>query len=424
MADDETLDSPGVSMALTVPARENAAGTHGPKCEDDDMPPLVDLPPPLTYTFATNMTPLTYGSPGVTSMADADADIFDFASHMSGSSPPGEHHLDFNYTPDASVDLSSTPYMAPGDKAVGVRHPKKSRSSFSQYTSSPSYIPRPPNAFILFRSSFVRAQRIPGRIEGNHSTLSKIVGMCWKNLSRDERGVWEERARVAQAEHRKRYPDWRFRTSGNYLNRGSGLGGGGTGTKARVKERDKDKDKDPNQQRNPDRERGKEKEKEREQMRCEKIVDLLAEGKEGSELAAAIDAYDLSVLEELDERKPRDPSPRGTSSALTKASLSRSPRSQTVSLSRQHQAKHRKRPSDFGALAVTSPSTQLLASHSAQPYSPYQRDDYAHFDENQEHKRKEENNDRFSIPLTPCSSAPAPLLPLLTEFHSLRSHLQ
>ena len=39
-----------------------------------------------------------------------------------------------------------------------------------------SYIPRPPNAFILFRSSFIRSERVPGRVEGNHSTLSKIVG--------------------------------------------------------------------------------------------------------------------------------------------------------------------------------------------------------------------------------------------------------
>lgn len=39
-----------------------------------------------------------------------------------------------------------------------------------------SYIPRPPNAFILFRSSFIRSQQVPGKVEGNHSTLSKIIG--------------------------------------------------------------------------------------------------------------------------------------------------------------------------------------------------------------------------------------------------------
>ncbi|KAJ7041842.1 hypothetical protein C8F04DRAFT_946800 [Mycena alexandri] len=76
---------------------------------------------------------------------------------------------------------------------------------------APSYIPRPPNAFILFRSSFIRSQNVPGRVEGNHSTLSKIIGKYWHALAPAERARWEDKARLAQAEHRRRYPDWRFR---------------------------------------------------------------------------------------------------------------------------------------------------------------------------------------------------------------------
>ncbi|THU77881.1 hypothetical protein K435DRAFT_599973, partial [Dendrothele bispora CBS 962.96] len=71
-------------------------------------------------------------------------------------------------------------------------------------------IPRPPNAFILFRSAFIRSQKITGKVEGNHSTLSKIIGMYWRKLSSSERAVWEEKARIAQDEHRTKYPDWRF----------------------------------------------------------------------------------------------------------------------------------------------------------------------------------------------------------------------
>lgn len=41
-----------------------------------------------------------------------------------------------------------------------------------------NHIPRPPNAFILFRSAVIRQQRIPDRVEGNHSNLSKIIGSC------------------------------------------------------------------------------------------------------------------------------------------------------------------------------------------------------------------------------------------------------
>ena len=38
------------------------------------------------------------------------------------------------------------------------------------------HIPRPPNAFILFRAEFVKNRHIPDTIETQHSGLSKIVG--------------------------------------------------------------------------------------------------------------------------------------------------------------------------------------------------------------------------------------------------------
>ncbi|KAL5481150.1 hypothetical protein ACEPAI_10091 [Sanghuangporus weigelae] len=153
----------------------------------------------------------------------------------------------------------------------------------------PSYIPRPPNAFILFRASFVRSQRLdaqssaggaagvttggvsalgPGSvitIEPSSSpsllasgkrggkagselsglggggggpttpstSLSKLAGQLWRALPAAERAVWESRARAAQAEHRAKYPDWRFRPE-NASGPGSGgafwTGGGGGGS--------------------------------------------------------------------------------------------------------------------------------------------------------------------------------------------------
>ncbi|KAH9068262.1 hypothetical protein EDB83DRAFT_2593557 [Lactarius deliciosus] len=44
------------------------------------------------------------------------------------------------------------------------------------------HIPCPPNAFILFCSSFIKSKSVPGNIKGNHSTLSKIIGIVWKTL--------------------------------------------------------------------------------------------------------------------------------------------------------------------------------------------------------------------------------------------------
>ncbi|KAF7305208.1 HMG box domain-containing protein [Mycena kentingensis (nom. inval.)] len=78
----------------------------------------------------------------------------------------------------------------------------------------PSHIPRPPNAFILFRSDFIRDQRVSSSVETSHSTLSKIIGLTWKNLPAGERQVWHDRAREASEEHRRRFPGYSFRPKG------------------------------------------------------------------------------------------------------------------------------------------------------------------------------------------------------------------
>jgi hypothetical protein len=41
---------------------------------------------------------------------------------------------------------------------------------------SQGYIPRPPNAFMLFRADFVKQKHVPGTIEPDHTNLSKIIG--------------------------------------------------------------------------------------------------------------------------------------------------------------------------------------------------------------------------------------------------------
>lgn len=107
-----------------------------------DMPPLVDNPyPSMTFTFAANMTPITFST---------DQTSFELTPEATA---PGT----FMYEPPPLVDEATTK----------ISHSKK---------KDESHIPRPPNAFILFRSSFIKAQHIPEKIEGNHSALSKIIG--------------------------------------------------------------------------------------------------------------------------------------------------------------------------------------------------------------------------------------------------------
>jgi hypothetical protein len=121
----------------------------------DDMPPLVDRPvmldllpppPPLTmammsYSFDADFTPIPY-SP--------DSPLTDM--------PPEPSAQRFELISEED---------APRISATKPSHAKKRDAG---------HIPRPPNAFILFRSSFIKSESVPGNIEGNHSTLSKIIG--------------------------------------------------------------------------------------------------------------------------------------------------------------------------------------------------------------------------------------------------------
>ncbi|KAH9061839.1 hypothetical protein EDB83DRAFT_2315603 [Lactarius deliciosus] len=165
---------------------------------DDDMPPLVDRPLPtmamMTYSFDSDFTPIPY-SP--------DAPDFEMAAEQAPR---------FELVSEEDI---------PRISATKPSHAKKREAG---------HIPRPPNAFILFRSSFIKSESVPGNIEGNHSTLSKIIGIVWKTLPPAERELWEKRAVQAQADHRARYPDWRFRP--------------GTNVDALAKRKTKDKNKD------------------------------------------------------------------------------------------------------------------------------------------------------------------------------------
>jgi len=96
---------------------------------------------PKGVTFAPNITPVTFVEP------DSDSLDSDPSSPTSSLFPP-----------------AATP-PAPSRKRCP---PGKRRSQ--------GYIPRPPNAFMLFRADFVRQKHVPGSIETNHGSLSKIIG--------------------------------------------------------------------------------------------------------------------------------------------------------------------------------------------------------------------------------------------------------
>ncbi|SJM87501.1 uncharacterized protein ZBIST_3690 [Zygosaccharomyces bailii] len=86
-------------------------------------------------------------------------------------------------------------------------------------------IPRPRNAFILFRQHNHRLLIEEWTTQGvdipHNSKISKILGSRWKALSDEERGHWEQLARKEKCEHEKKYPDYRYKPVRRHKRRGS-----------------------------------------------------------------------------------------------------------------------------------------------------------------------------------------------------------
>jgi hypothetical protein len=72
--------------------------------------------------------------------------------------------------------------------------------------------PRPPNAWILYRSD--KLQELPppplGQPKPTQAEVSKIISAQWRSEDEDVRAVYEQRAETAKAEHARLYPNYRF----------------------------------------------------------------------------------------------------------------------------------------------------------------------------------------------------------------------
>jgi hypothetical protein len=162
----------------------------------------------------------------------------------------------FDDGPPPLIDAPPCEYILfpPADDCVAPRRAGHSKKK------PEDHIPRPPNAFILFRSAFIKGNHVSSEVETNHSTLSKIIGIAWKRLPDGERQFWHSKAKEALDEHKRKFPQYSFRP-----NQGRGKGN----EKRKVREVGPKDDK-----------------------RCAKIAELLVEGKKGQDLNAAVQEFD------------------------------------------------------------------------------------------------------------------------------------
>ncbi|KAF9787759.1 high mobility group box domain-containing protein, partial [Thelephora terrestris] len=84
-----------------------------------------------------------------------------------------------------------------------------------------SYIPRPKNAFIIFRTMYSKWNSMLPRAQdpGNphaqlaitdHRALSKAAGDAWRRMTEEQKAPYKELADADKAQHKINYPDYKY----------------------------------------------------------------------------------------------------------------------------------------------------------------------------------------------------------------------
>jgi HMG (high mobility group) box len=106
------------------------------------------------------------------------------------------------------------PNSTPTDDIQPAPEPQTKKSHSRKQPEG--HIPRPRNAFILFRCDFVAQKKIPASVEPDHRNISRIVGRIWKAMSDEDRRPWVEEAKKEREKHKRLYPEYRYSpTSGS-----------------------------------------------------------------------------------------------------------------------------------------------------------------------------------------------------------------
>lgn len=119
------------------------------------------------------------------------------ASSLDDYVPSPDHLVE----PD--VDLGSPPRSRPLPK-LAVQRSSHSRKR------DPNYIPRPPNAFMIFRSDLWSQEKIKKTVERDHRQISRIAGELWNKMSEVERGPFKAKAEEAKRLHALTYPNYKY----------------------------------------------------------------------------------------------------------------------------------------------------------------------------------------------------------------------
>ncbi|KAI0793304.1 hypothetical protein C8Q75DRAFT_555208 [Abortiporus biennis] len=140
---------------------------------------------------------------------DPEYETFDWQSaqlqypETMSSSPSSEQlHLPSVATP---VDLPSPSTSLTDDDGSYV--PRQSTHSRKK---EPGHIPRPPNAFMLFRSAFWAREKTKTTVERDHRKISCLAAEEWRMLPEKDRAPFKRRAELEKRKHHEAHPEYKY----------------------------------------------------------------------------------------------------------------------------------------------------------------------------------------------------------------------
>ncbi|KAG6829425.1 hypothetical protein H0H87_011463 [Tephrocybe sp. NHM501043] len=107
----------------------------------------------------------------------------------------------------------SIPIPEPSSFEVPLRSEQSVPRKAGRKRRREGHIPRPSNSFILFRANYSKSveQHKQHGLDFKPQRLSEIAGKLWKSFTWEEKAPWQAMAEQGKAEHKLKYPNYRFR---------------------------------------------------------------------------------------------------------------------------------------------------------------------------------------------------------------------
>ncbi|KAM0790661.1 hypothetical protein ACM66B_004521 [Microbotryomycetes sp. NB124-2] len=111
----------------------------------------------------------------------------------------------------AIIDTPETPISVdtPSPASSG---PAPRRRRERQRSKPENHTPRPPNAWILYRSAQIQRLKADAIVSKKpQAEISKLIGFMWRDESHATKQYYDELAAIKKAEHQLQYPDYAFK---------------------------------------------------------------------------------------------------------------------------------------------------------------------------------------------------------------------